>query len=147
MNAIEPQAPKPRNPLTYQIHRRQVFWQITIPVLIGALILAALAALAVMADASQTRQLADVSLISLIVPALIFGLIFMIITIGSIYGVVRLIQVLPIYTFQAQNFLALVYLRVDRIGNSLAGPFMRMHSFRASLSAFRRSLLWIFRLK
>jgi hypothetical protein len=147
MNGIEPQAPRPRNPLTYRNHRHQVLWQITIPVLVGVLILVALAALAVLADASQSRQLADISLITLIVPAIIFGLIYLVLMVGSIFLVVRLIMELPFFTFRAQNFLALVDLRVKRVGNSLSEPFVRVHSFRASLRAFRRSLLWIFRQK
>jgi hypothetical protein len=147
MSATEPQAPRPRNLLTYRKHRRQVLWQITVPVLVGALILVALAGLAVAADASQTSQLADISLITLVIPAMIFGLIYVVLMLGSIFLLVRLIKELPFFTFRAQNFLALVELRVIRIGDALSEPFLRTHSFQASLRAFRRSLLWMFKPK
>ena len=147
MSDLQLQAPKARNPLTHRAHRHQVLWQITIPVLVGSVILVALAVLAVLANASQTSQLADISLVSIIIPALIFGLISLLLLIGSIYMVFRLIGIIPFYSYQLQNFLVLLDFRMKRISNKLVEPFLRVHSTRAKMRAFRKSVSWVVKQK
>jgi hypothetical protein len=132
-----------RNPQAFQKHRKEVLWQITIPVLIGALILISVGLMiALGAGIPQTSKIADISLIWLIVPAMIITLIFGAVLFSLIVLVVRLIQVLPLYTNLAHDYLKLFSLRLGRISNRLVEPFLRIHSLNASRRALSRNLRW-----
>jgi hypothetical protein len=141
MQSPLPVKPRTRNPITYQKHRHEVFWQITVPLAIGAFCIVALGVtIAVGANMAQISKLASVSLISLIIPAMFFTLIAIAITVASIYGLVRLIILLPYYTREAQNFLLVVRVRVGKASDAVVEPFLRAHSWRASAGQLKRSL-------
>ena len=136
-----PRRPSTRNPVTYQKHRHEVFWQITVPIAIGVILIVGTAiVVAVGASAEQISKLADVSLISLIIPAMIFTLIFIAINVAVIYGLVRLVVLLPFYSKVAQDFLIVVHFRVQKVGDVITEPFLRVHAWRASAGQLKRSL-------
>lgn len=131
-------APMQRNPATQARHRREVFWQITLPVLVGVAISLALIALAIGAVPAQASIWADISTIWLITPALIAGVIFLAITVASIYLVVKLIQVLPGYAFRIYGFLLLVNDQVRQVSDRLVEPILRIEGFKSSARALAR---------
>ena len=133
---------RPRNMSTYQRHRKEVFWQITIPLVIGVVFVLMMAGLIIFFPAGTTSTLADISIIWLITPMFIFGLIFGAILVALIYLTVRLIQELPYLTFQAQRFLRLFGWRMHKIDDAAVEPFLRWASFRASLRSFVKALRW-----
>lgn len=131
---------KKRNPITQRAHRKQVFWQITVPLVIAALIILVLAVL-VSAGNSQSASLwADISLIWLIIPVMIVSLIFLVVLAGLVYAVIWLLRNLPSYAMQAQNFMVMIAHQVERLGNAIVEPILRVNAFLASLEALRRSL-------
>lgn len=141
MQNQRPFQPPARNPITQQKHRHEVFWQITVPLIAGALIIVTIGlTIAVAGNLAQINKLANVSMIFLIVPAMFFTLIGIAITIASIYGLVRLILVLPYYMRLAQNFMLVVRIRVGRASDAASEPFLRIHSWRASAGQLGRSL-------
>jgi heme/copper-type cytochrome/quinol oxidase subunit 2 len=71
MDAYEPKELPERNPVTYERHRKEVMWQILAPVIIGAVIILALAILAATRTDAQVSKGADVSVIWMITPMLI----------------------------------------------------------------------------
>ena len=136
-----PRKPMTRNQVTYQKHRHEVFWQITMPIVVGATLIVALGVtIAVGANMAQISKMADVALISLIIPAMIFTLIFIVINAAVIYLLVRLVVMLPFYSKVVQDFLIVVHFRVLKVGDAMTEPFLRIHAWRASTGQLRRSL-------
>jgi uncharacterized BrkB/YihY/UPF0761 family membrane protein len=89
-----------RNPKTHQAHRREVFLQITLPLIIGLIIALALAVLAVVAATSDgnIKQAGDAALIFLIIPLMFVTVLFTLIFSALAYGIIRLNGTLPFYT-------------------------------------------------
>jgi hypothetical protein len=128
-----------RNPVTHARHRREVLWQITVPVTVGVLILLALAALATFqTNTEQASIWADISLMWMIVPTLIAALIFFVFLAASIYLVVRLIGVLPGYLFMAHGWLLLAGDRLRQAEGKIVEPVLRGQSFMARLDELKR---------
>jgi len=130
-----------RNPVTYQKYKREVFYQIYLPTIIGALVLLIFVAGVLIASARGTGDIskwADTALISLILPAMIVNIIFIAASTGMIYLVTRLLAESPFFFKRIQDFFVLVGLRVRNASDASTEPFLRVHSFVASLRALRR---------
>jgi hypothetical protein len=136
-----------RNQVVKHIHQHQIFWQVSIPMIAGFVIALILAVLTVVAGPMATSQMADASIIILSGPMLLVGLISLALLGGTIYGVVRLIYVLPFSFYQIHQFLLLLGGRVSQVNNSLVGPVIRVKGFTASTRAFGRSLRQVIRVK
>ena len=130
----------PRNPITHQRHRREVFWQITFPIIIICVILLVLAILVTGLSAESASTWADISLIWMIIPALLIALLMMIFMAGGVYLTLWLIHNLPFYFFKGHNWFLLVDLRVGRIGDSLTEPFLRLRAWKAGAGALGRQI-------
>jgi hypothetical protein len=128
----------PRNPFTHQKHRREVFWQVTIPLAAGLIIVLALAVGVTFASSGLASRLADVSLIWLILPAMVITLVFLVLTAGLAYGVIWLIGKLPPLAFKIHKFLLLFSTRVRKISDKAVEPVIRVESLKASWRALRR---------
>jgi hypothetical protein len=144
-----PGSPPPRNPITHQAHRREVFRQITLPLLLGGLILLA-AAVAVLVlgvrGQGDLRRWADTSLIWLIAPMMVFALLFLALTAGLVYAVTRLLGALPPFARQVQDIFILIRFRVAEMADKLVAPVLttqeRMASWRALRQSLRRAWPW-----
>jgi sterol desaturase/sphingolipid hydroxylase (fatty acid hydroxylase superfamily) len=130
----------PRNPITHQRHRREVFWQITFPILLVSLALLLLAVMAAGLSSEKASTWADISLIWMIIPALIFTLLTMIILAALVYLTIRLLHILPFYFFKGHNWFLLVNLRIGHIGDNLAEPFVRLRAWKAGAGALGRQV-------
>ncbi len=124
-----------RNPDAYTRFRSDVFRQITIPVVFSFLVVLALAILAIYpATAMQDSLWADIALIFLILPV-IFVFILMIVTLAvSVYLTTWLIKELPAYFYQVSHWLLLINGKIQTIGSAITEPFIRFHSFLASVN-------------
>ena len=130
----------PRNPITHQRHRREVFWQITFPILVISVILLLLAVMATGLSAEKASTWADISIIWMIIPALIFSLLTMILLAALVFLTIKLLQLLPFYFFKGHNWFLLVNVRVGRINDSLAEPFLRLRAWKAGAGALGRQV-------
>ena len=130
----------PRNPITHQRHRREVFWQITFPILLVSLALLLLAVMAAGLSSEKASTWADISLIWMIIPALIFTLLTMIILAALVYLTIKLLHILPFYFFKGHNWFLLVNLRTGHIGDNLAEPFVRLRAWKAGAGALSRQV-------
>lgn len=142
MAEFEPAPPKRRNPLTHLRHRREVFWQITIPLAVVALVLLALAAISTQTTAEGASVWADISLIWLIIPVLVFSLIVTVVLAGAIYLTVVLIRELPPLFLKAHEFLLMVGHQVGQVGDRAVAPVLRTQGWLASLRALGRGFRW-----
>lgn len=132
--------PLPRNPHTYLRHRKEVFWQITLPILAVVTILGLLAFLATGLAMSEASLWADISLIWLIIPMMVVTLLAMAILGGMAYAVIRLIQVLPGQFFRLYGGLLLVGAYIRNLDDKIVQPFLGVHSYSASTRALFRQL-------
>jgi len=135
-----PFTPEP-NPLTQRKHRKEVLWQITAPLVIGALLVLAAGVGVVYAGASNTGpvdRLASISIIWLIIPMMVVALIFLAVTVALAYGLMRLNDLLPIYSRQLQDLFVVIEARVKRAADAAVEPALRVRSAAAWLRAFRR---------
>lgn len=129
-----------------QRHKKQRFWQILAPVLLGSMITLAAAVLMILAltgDVSgiNLSQVADTSLIWLILPVVIFGVVFGMIILGMIYTAARLLNVLPHYTFLFQQYAALVEAKIKLWTKKGMDPVITVESVKSAVSAFFKNLL------
>ena len=129
-----------RNQVTWEKHRRDVRLQIILPLVIGILLVFVLAVLVTLGSTAQVSQWADVSLIWIIAPMLVVALIFLAILGGIAYGLAKLLQVLPFYTRQVQDFFLLVRDRASDVTAKMVAPILNYESKKASQRALWRNL-------
>jgi len=92
---------------SYQLHRKQMWTQILLPILLTVLVFIAvivITSLATFRDNGDVARWAAISTIWLVLPIMIAGLVFLIILLALIYLLARLIGLIPPYSNQAQRF-------------------------------------------
>jgi hypothetical protein len=126
------------NQKTYRKHQREVLWQITLPFLLGVMLLLAAGVLVILTgiqSSGQTRLWADISLIWLLIPGILFTFIFLALMSVLVYGLVRLNRILPVYTKKLQDLFEMIHQKVKKIMDTAASPVIRVSGFRAALRA------------
>lgn len=132
-----------RNPVTYEMHKREVFRQITLPLAIGLVfLLAACVALVYFSfwgnlDASR---LADTSLIWLILPMLFVLLIFLAVTAGLAYALIWAINKLPPVFLKIYNLFVRIGAVVRKASDAAVEPVLKVEGMRASWRTLWRRL-------
>lgn len=109
---------------TVRTHKRQLAWQILVPFLVMAGLIIAGAVLVVTGGAPRTGVWADVSLIWLLAPALFFALAFLVIMLTIIYGMAKLLQIMPRYTGKAQDIFARLSAGTRKVADGTTKPFV-----------------------
>jgi uncharacterized Tic20 family protein len=129
-----------RNTKTETAHKREVFWQITFPLIIGVLFALILAVLVLVSATSggSIKQAADAALICLIVPLMFFTLIGLLIFGATAFGLVKANQELPFLAKQAQDVLERVRYQIQVGADKTVEPIIKIRSFLASISALKR---------
>ena len=130
-----------RNSVTEADHKRDVLWQITLPFVVGVLVIIIFGVFVIASAVKGPEGVslwADISLIWLILPALFFTLLATAVLGALLYGVIRLIDVLPRYTYKAQNVLAAIQRKLTQISNTAAEPVMKTNTWTAALKALFR---------
>lgn len=123
------------NPITQAAHKREVFWQIAFPLIIGVLVILSLAVGTGFLSNNLASQAANISAIWLILPVLIFTFIFLALLAGLTFGLIKLISILPPYAAMVQNFFVLIKVRVRQASDVAAEPVIKVASARAWLRA------------
>jgi hypothetical protein len=129
-----------RNAATHARHRREVFWQITLPLILGGLGFTALCVLTGIAGlgGGGVSLWRDVSVIWLIVPGLALGLIPLAALGGLVYGVSRLLAVLPGFSLKAQEIFATISAKASQFSDALAKPLIRLRGLLAGLESLNK---------
>jgi len=134
---ITPQL-KQRNPITYEAHRRQSFWQIYFPLIIFAVLVIFTIIVAVLAENEEASKWADISLIFMISISLV---VFAVVIVGLVYAAIyfrRLIKATPYFFFNVQRFTYMMEIRVKKGASIVVEPILRLNSFFAGARALRR---------
>jgi hypothetical protein len=127
-----------RNPSTYAVHRREVFWQITFPLAIALLLILCMVTGVILAGVKGLGDIsrwADISLIWLLIPLIVLTLISFFAVTGFIYLITRLLGVLPGYARLGQDYVRLFQVRSKQIANQVVEPFLKLRSFKAGAEA------------
>lgn len=138
MTAPDPLSkPKIRNPHTQTRIRRDVFWQIGLPLAVVLLGLVSAGVWVSLPQGAPTRSpIADVSLIFLILPASLVALITLAIISGLCVGMIYVLRELPFLFKRAQDIMLLVTYYTQKYAAQVANVFL---STRASLAAGQKT--------
>ena len=130
-----------RNPRTHAEHRREVFWQITVPLVIGVLLVIAAAVFILISasqPASELRRWADVSLMWLILPSMIFAFMCLVIVVGLVVVVSAILRVIPRYALAVQMYFDTARHKVGQMNDKLVEPVLKINSLGAGLRFLRQ---------
>lgn len=125
---------------TQKRHRKEVFWQIIIPLLFGGLVVLGLMILSAFSGDHQSK-LADISLIWIIVPNLVGALLIIFMLVGVIYGLSKLSGGLPYYALKVQDFFNLVDSQAQKIDDKLVAPVIKGKAASASYKKLIEQIL------
>ncbi len=129
---------RPR-PLPDPKHRKQTFWQIWVPLCLSILVilfLAVLAAVSAETSASSTvTNWSHLSLIYMITPALIPGFVVLAVLGLVIYGLARLLDILPVYSRMVQGFFRQMAVFIRMWSDKTAQPVLAIKSWWAGFEA------------
>ena len=110
---------------SYQLHRKQMWTQILLPILAAVLVFIAVIIMTSMATFRgncDVNRWAAISTIWLILPVLFAGLIFLTLLIAMIYLMARLTALIPPYSFQAQQIVHRIEVGVKHTAQMVRKP-------------------------
>ncbi len=120
-----------RNAEVHSEHRRETFRQIILPFIIGiVLVLLVVAAIIIFATHSliNLNRWASVSIIWMIIPSMLIALILLVVVLGLLFGITRLLGILPGYTKIVQSYFTRAESVVSNITDQAVEPFLRLRS-------------------
>jgi hypothetical protein len=132
-----------RNPETHAAHRRSFFWQVTLPFIILLLVFFGLIAgvsWGAVTGSGELRRWADVALIWQLPLPIFLSLLCLVVHAGMLYGLIRLVGVIPGGARLVHNYVLLVQLKVNEISDRLVAPIIRARSNQAKANAVLRAL-------
>jgi len=124
---------------SYKKHRQEIIWQITLPMVLTAILFIALIVLiniATFRDSADVGRWAAVSTIWISIPIMIAALLLIAILIGIIYLLIRLLQIAPIYTGKAQDFAHKAAGYARHAADAAVKPIIALNSIGASIETF-----------
>ena len=124
---------------SYKRHRKELAWQIILPVVLAAIMIVALIVLvnvATFRDNGDVGRWAAISTIWIVAPLMVAGLIFFIILGGIVYLLKYLLNIAPIYTGQAQDFVYKIAGYIKRMADATVKPVFFVDGIGASINRF-----------
>jgi hypothetical protein len=123
---------------SYKKHRKQLVWQIILPMVLTAILFIAsvvLINIATFRDNGDVGRWAAVSTIWISIPIIIVSFLLLAILVGIVYLLIRLLQITPIYTGRAQDFAYKVADYARRAADAAVKPIIFLDSVGASIKA------------
>lgn len=124
---------------SYRNHRRQLFWQILLPIILTALLCVGLIVLiniAAFRNNGDVARWAAVSTIWIVIP-IIFGLVIVLALLGGlVYLMAKLLRVTPTYTGLAQEYVHKAAGYIRRGADAVVKPIFLIDGLGASIRAF-----------
>ena len=124
---------------SYLKHRKQLMWQIILPMVLTSLLIVALIVLINIATFNQggdVARWAAVSTIWIVIPIMFGLLIFLALMVGLVYLMKKLLNVTPTYTGLAQDYVHLGVSYVKRATEAIIKPVLELNGILASINAF-----------
>lgn len=120
-------------------HRRDVIWQIWLPVGLGAIALLALgllAAFSLQTGADASMRWGHIAAIWLILPVFILGFFALFLLAGLIFAVVKVRSVIPGYSAIVQMYARIAAEKIHSLADKSVKPIMQVNSTQAGLRRF-----------
>ena len=130
--------PIPQSHYSYNVHRRQFWLQIFLPIILTILIIIAVAVLTSISALSGTgdsSRWAAISTIWLVIPAMMFGLLLLAILAGLVYLLARSLDVIPSYASLAQYHVNRVASSIKRFSDAATKPVIFLNCLGAGMKA------------
>lgn len=124
---------------SYRNHRRQLFWQIILPITLTTLLCLALivfVGIAAFRDGGDVGRWAAVSTIWIVIPIVIGLLLTLALLAGLVYLMARLLHIMPAYTGMAQDYVHKTALYIKRGADAVVRPVFFIEGLGASIRAF-----------
>jgi len=124
---------------SYKRHRKELFWQIILPVVLTSLLLIALIVLisiATFRDSGDVDRWAAISTIWIAAPIMIGLLILLALLGGLVYLMMKVLNITPTYTGIAQDYVYLAVGYIKRASEAIVQPVLQLNGILASLIAF-----------
>ena len=121
---------------SYKRHRKELAWQIVMPVVLSAILIVGVIVLvnvATFRDNGDVGRWAAISTIWIVIPVMVAGLIFFIILGGIVYLLKYLLQIAPIYTGQAQDLVHKIARYIERVADAIVKPVIVLDGIGASM--------------
>ena len=124
-------SPTQHNKEARQAHRRDLIWQILAPMGVIVVIFIVISVLTAMRPAATASLWADISLIWLLIPWLIVALLALVILGGLIYGMAKLLQIIPAYTKKLLDLIHLIQEKLKLAADASAKPIFFLEGIAA----------------
>jgi len=125
--------------LSYKEHRKQLMWQIILPIVLTVILIIAaivLINIATFRDGGDVARWAAVSTIWIVIPIMIGMLIFTVVLGGLIYLLARLLNITPTYTGMAQDYVRKAAVYIKKGADAVVRPIFGLEGIKASINAF-----------
>jgi len=124
-------------------HRRQMLWQVWVPLGISIFIMLGLGVLAIIGAFQQSPQVArwgNLSAVWIIIPVL-FSILLLLAVVGAcIYGMSKLLHKVPDWMLRLQLLFIQVQLLIRRVADTSTKPVMGVHGFGARVTSLQHQL-------
>jgi hypothetical protein len=117
-----------------RLHKRQRVWQILVPFSVLSALLIVAAVLLVTLRPAQTRVAADISTIWILAPLLVLALLAVGLLAALIYGLARIMLVLPGLTTRLQDFVFRLESGARRAADGAVRPVIWIRQVAAALA-------------
>jgi len=124
---------------SYKRHRKQLAWQIILPVVLAALLIVALIVLINVATFNQggdVARWAAVSTIWIVIPIMVGLVIVLALLGGLVYLMYKLLDITPTYTGLAQDYVHKAAAYIKRGADAVVRPIIGLNGILASINAF-----------
>ena len=124
---------------SYKKHRQQIIWQIVLPMVLTAILFIALIVLicfATFRGNGDVGRWAAISTIWISIPIMIGAVLLIAVLVGIVYLLIRLLQIVPVYTGKAQDFAHLVAGHVRHAADAAVKPIIALNGIGASIETF-----------
>ena len=129
---------QPKHP-SYKMHRKQVITQIVLPVILAVgLMIATIIVVLVptFGEGAVVGRWAAISTMWIILPIISLGLFFFAGLIAVIYFLARVLQILPIYSGKAQDYVYRGRKYIIRVADLAVRPIIAVEGLIATVRAF-----------
>ncbi len=124
---------------SYKRYRKELIWQIIMPVVLMSLLIVALIVLINIATFNANGDVARwaaISTIWIVMPIMIGLLIFVALLVGLVYLMKKLLNITPTYTSLAQDYVYLALGYIKRASEAIVKPVLQLNGILASINAF-----------
>ena len=128
--------PSPAEHPSYLKHRRELWTKILVPMLAAVALIVAVAVLtgfAASRENSEVGRWAAISTIWIVIPIMAAGLLLLLVFIAILYGMARLLALLPTYTGQAQKIVWRIEGAIKRGADMAVKPVLALEGITATL--------------